>query len=306
MNEIDVVIVAYGNGEAVAECVQRAQSLASVREVVLVDHGDDEAARAAACSGARVPSIGRIRRIRRRPEPRHRAGATQAPFVLMLNPDAEIDTAGIEAGLELLASRPDVAGVQGVIVNRGTGTPERSQGRELGPLHLLGRAFGARRLLQVAPVRAIAGRRTVRRSRGSCAGRTGRTARVDHAARYRATRAPHRVESVGGFDVRTSSTARISTCAAGSSSPVGSSSRCRSASPSTTTACHPGGARPGSSRRGAARCVSGPLVVDSRVVRGGSAAWIEWAKLSLQAPRHHEVAWRELVAGPISDRRALR
>jgi GT2 family glycosyltransferase len=46
--------------------------------------------------------------------------------------------------------------VQGVIASRTTGAPERSQGRELGPLHLLGRALSARRLLAHASVRAVA------------------------------------------------------------------------------------------------------------------------------------------------------
>jgi GT2 family glycosyltransferase len=53
---------------------------------------------------------------------------------------------------------PTVGAVQGVITNRATGAPERSSGRELGPVHLLGRALGARRLLAYRPVRAAARR----------------------------------------------------------------------------------------------------------------------------------------------------
>ncbi|MBW3609647.1 MAG: zinc-dependent metalloprotease, partial [Actinobacteria bacterium] len=51
--------------------------------------------------------------------------------------------------------RPDVAAVQGVIVNRHTGLPERSQGVEIRPAHLLGRALGGRRLLRCGVVRSL-------------------------------------------------------------------------------------------------------------------------------------------------------
>ena len=84
--------------------------------------------------------------------------ATSAPFVLLLNPDAQADGAGVESGVQWLRSDPRIGAVQGVITNRTTGLPERSQGRELGPVHLLGRALGLRRLLRFAPVRAVSHR----------------------------------------------------------------------------------------------------------------------------------------------------
>ncbi len=101
-------------------------------------------------------------------------------------------------GAKLLEERPQVAAVQGVIVNTQTGLPERSQGVEIQPIHLLGRSVGARRLLGYAGLRSI-----IRRS---------------HAIGDHVTRVPteiHEVESlaatamlvrraafaeVGGFD----------------------------------------------------------------------------------------------------------
>ncbi|MFA5883695.1 MAG: glycosyltransferase [Acidimicrobiia bacterium] len=152
----DVVIVAYANRDEIADCVTRAQRLPGVGDVIVVDHGSDGAADVAEAVGARVlrdpsnPGFGSGQN--------HGVTLTSAPYVLLLNPDAVPDDEGIAAGLAVLEECDDVAAVQGVITNRATGVPERSRGRELGPVHLLGRAVGARRLLGVAPVRAMARR----------------------------------------------------------------------------------------------------------------------------------------------------
>jgi len=151
-----VVIVGYGNADSIAECVRRARALDDVAEVVVVDHGTDGTADIAEAVGARV--------FRRPQNPGFGAGqnrgvrATTAPYVLLLNPDAVPVPAGIAAGLATIDADHGVAMVQGVIVNQGTGEPERSQGRELGPVHLYGRALGAKRLLALRPVRAVAAR----------------------------------------------------------------------------------------------------------------------------------------------------
>ena len=82
-------------------------------------------------------------------EPGVRAGqncgvsVTSAPYVLLLNPDATPDPIGIAEGIARLDAAESVGAVQGVIVNRAFGEPERSAGRELGPVHLLARALGA-------------------------------------------------------------------------------------------------------------------------------------------------------------------
>jgi N-acetylglucosaminyl-diphospho-decaprenol L-rhamnosyltransferase len=154
--DFDVVIVAYRSRDTISSCVDDARRLSGVGEVVVVDHGDDGADAVARDAGARV--------LTDRTNPGFGAGqnrgvaATSAPYALLLNPDAVPDDAGTQAGLRVLRENAAVGAVQGMITNRTTGMPERSQGREIGPLHLFGRAVGARRLLRSASVRAL-GRR---------------------------------------------------------------------------------------------------------------------------------------------------
>ena len=147
--EFDVVIVAYRSRPFIESCVMKARTLAGVGDVVVVDHGDDSAGDIAHAVGARI--------VRDPTNPGFGTGqnrgvaVTNAPYVLLLNPDADPDPVGVAAACRGLDASPRVAAVQGVIVNRATRVPERSQGRELGPVHLLGRAIGARRLLCTAP-----------------------------------------------------------------------------------------------------------------------------------------------------------
>lgn len=151
---VDVVEVAFRSQDVIERSVQAALGLGG--RVVVVDHGDGRSAALAAAAGATTivdPSnpgfgSGQNRGVRQ----------CESEFVLLCNPDAEIDAAAVQAGVAHLRARPDIAAIQGVIVNRSTGKPERSQGVELTPLHLLGRAVGARRLLDRAWVRALARR----------------------------------------------------------------------------------------------------------------------------------------------------
>jgi len=151
-----VVIVTFNNADSIARCVARARELNADCDVVVVDHGTDGAGDIAATAGARV--------FRNPWNPGFGAGQNQgvrethAPFILLLNPDAEPDREGIRAGLAILETNPHVGALQGVIVNRASGRPERSRGRELGPIHLFGRALGARRLLTARLARAVARR----------------------------------------------------------------------------------------------------------------------------------------------------
>jgi N-acetylglucosaminyl-diphospho-decaprenol L-rhamnosyltransferase len=153
---LDVVCVAYGNAATIADRVGDAKRLPDVGKVVVVDHGADGSAARARDAGAVV--------VTDTANPGFGAGQnrgvalTTAPFVLLLNPDAEPVADGIAAGLAALEADPTLGAVQGVVVNRGSGKPERSQGNELGPIHLFGRAVGARRLLGVGPVRAMSRR----------------------------------------------------------------------------------------------------------------------------------------------------
>lgn len=156
---VDTVVVAYHSEDVIERTVALGGSLGG--QVVVVDHGDGESAGRAAAAGATTlvdtanPGFGagQNRGVRE----------TSTPFVLLCNPDAEIVPEAVLGGVRLLQSRPDVAAVQGVIVNRATGRPERSAGIELGPVHLLARATGARRLLGLRVVRRLASRSQVLR-----------------------------------------------------------------------------------------------------------------------------------------------
>lgn len=193
---IDTVLVAYGSESVIAGAVVEAKKLDG--RVVVVDHGDGTSAALAAGVGAVAIADPR--------NPGFGAGQnrgvldTVSPYVLLCNPDAAIDATAVRIGGDFLDSHPGVGAVQGVIVNRDTGEAERSQGLALRPVHLVGRAVGARRLLGM-PL----GRRIARRSA---------TLR-DHAERVPS--APMNVESlaatvllvrraafdsVGGFDAR--------------------------------------------------------------------------------------------------------
>ena len=154
MNKVDVVIVAYGNRQSIGGLVQVVRSFDDIGVVVVVDNGTDGSAEAARSAGAVA--------IDRPDNPGFGSGqnagvsSTTAPLVLLLNPDAWPDPEGLKAGVRHLEAHPDVAAVQGDIVNTHTGSSERSHGRELGPLHLLGRALGLRRLLRFRSVRWLA------------------------------------------------------------------------------------------------------------------------------------------------------
>ena len=152
--QFDVVIVAYNSVEVIGDVVTRARALPGVGEVVVIDHGRDGSAAEATAHGARAvadptnPGFGAGQN--------RGVAMTSAPLVLLLNPDAVPDPTGIARGIVELEADASLAVVQGAIVNDATGEPERSQGRELGPVHLLGRACSARRLLGLPVVRAVA------------------------------------------------------------------------------------------------------------------------------------------------------
>lgn len=151
---VDTVIVAYGSEDVIGGALAAVGPLGGRR--VVVDHGSGEAAYLAATLGAVAvhdpsnPGFGAGQN--------HGIAFTSSEFVLLCNPDAEVVSQAVLAGVGLLRARPDLAAVQGLIVNRAAGTPERSGGVELGPVHLLGRALGAKALLTMPAVRAMARR----------------------------------------------------------------------------------------------------------------------------------------------------
>jgi N-acetylglucosaminyl-diphospho-decaprenol L-rhamnosyltransferase len=153
---IDAVVVAYRSEDRIRDCLRALRAIESLAGVTVVDHGDGESARIAAAAGATV--------IHDPSNPGFGAGQNRgvakggAEYLLLCNPDALVDGAAITRGLALLDARPDVAAVQGAIVNARTGAMERSQGRELGVLHLLARALRLRGLLRFTVTRRLARR----------------------------------------------------------------------------------------------------------------------------------------------------
>lgn len=160
MSSLDVVVVAYRSREVIADVVHRASHVPDVASVTVVDNGTDGSADLAEAAGATIirrpdnPGFGASQNVG--------AAVGSAPFLLLLNPDAVPNPDGIARGLRHLGAHDDVAAIQGVIVNGLTGEPERSQGVELGPLHLFGRAIGARRLGRVRLAQRIATRTVLR------------------------------------------------------------------------------------------------------------------------------------------------
>jgi len=150
----DVVVVAYNDVDTIGALVRRLVADPSTATVVVVDHGTDGSGDVAEQAGAVV--------VRNPANPGfgsgHNAGLAKgsSPFVLLLNPDAEPALAAIAEGVAFLAANPTVGIAQGVVMNVATGVPERSQGVELGPVHLWGRALGLGRFLGTAIGRRVA------------------------------------------------------------------------------------------------------------------------------------------------------
>jgi hypothetical protein len=153
---IDVVVVAYRSAGVLDRCLEAACQIDGVGEVVIVDHGDDGSGAIARRRGAIV--------LTNPDNPGFGAGQNRGlerattRYVLVLNPDAAPCPTGIAAGARYLDAHPEVAIVQGVVRDAATGDPDRSQGRELGVLHLLGRATGARLLARSSSARWVATR----------------------------------------------------------------------------------------------------------------------------------------------------
>ncbi|MEY2398843.1 MAG: N-acetylglucosaminyl-diphospho-decaprenol L-rhamnosyltransferase, partial [Actinomycetota bacterium] len=152
---VDVVVVAFRSESVIGACLERAFAIPNVGKVVVVDNGDGASAVLARQMGAIA-----IEHVNSGFGSGQNAGValTDAPYVLLLNPDALVEPDAIASGVRRLDAQPSVAAVQGVIVNRTTGALERSHGRPLGAVHLVGRAVGARRAMQSPLVRAAARR----------------------------------------------------------------------------------------------------------------------------------------------------
>jgi GT2 family glycosyltransferase len=195
---IDVVIVAYNSAGVIDRCLDAVGRVDNVADVVVVDHGGDASGERARSHSATVvvdPS-----------NPGYGSGQNRgralgaAPYLLMLNPDAEIDEGGVAAGVAFLDARPDVGMVQGVIESPDDAVAERSGGRALSPVHLWGRALGLRRFLRVAWVRRIA--RRVPGVADHVARRPSEPTEVDALAAVAVLARRSAVDAVRGFDAQ--------------------------------------------------------------------------------------------------------
>lgn len=298
---LDVVIVAYRSDEVIERCIRSARRIPGCTSVVVVDHGDGASATQADALGARTivaPNAGFG-------AGQNRGAATcRSDAVLILNPDAEVAPDAVARGLGLLRECPDVAAVQGAIVGRDTGTLERSQGRPLGPMHLVGRALRARRLLSVPTVRRLA-----RRSGLVSDHVDRRPADVVDVRSLAATALLVRrsaFEEVGGFDERYFLYGEdLDLCR-----------RLRSAGWRLVTvpddwAVHDGGGSAASAWDRELRWWQGTMVYAARWWGGSAwivgllAAAITWARLTAAAPRRWREAASALVAVPLRQRRAV-
>jgi hypothetical protein len=190
--EIASVIVAYESRATIEEAIRAVRDLGPV---VVVDHGRDGTAKLADRLG--------VLSVSDPTNPGYGAGQNRGrayvggDWLLMLNPDAVIDAEAVRTGLRYLEARPDVAMVQGVIT-AADGTPERSQGVELGPVHLWGRALGLRRLLSLSLVGTVVSRVGVLRDHVVRAPES--PVKVEYLAAVAPLVRRSAIVSVGGFD----------------------------------------------------------------------------------------------------------
>lgn len=151
---VEAVVVSFRAGAGLRRCVDHLLA-AGVSRVVVVEHAGE------GLSGL-LPETNVV--LVQQPNRGFGAGVNRGvresttPAVLIVNPDADLAAGALVVGTRLLAAEKDVAAVQGVIRNEATGQPERSAGALLGPVHLLGRALGLRRLLRVPLLRHTARR----------------------------------------------------------------------------------------------------------------------------------------------------
>lgn len=283
MSAVDVVVVAYRSEDHIEQCLASVRQIADVGDVIVIDNNIHN----------RGFGAGQNEGVRR-------AGHD---LVLLLNPDARVVPAAIARGIALLDADASIAAVQGAIVNEATGELERSQGVALGPLHLLGRAFGLRRLLALGAVRNLV--RRVPSLADHVERAPQRAVDVDSLAATALLVRRSAFEAVGGFDERYFLYGEdIDLCR-----------RLRDhgwrlvALPDAW-AMHVSGASSGRTTDRERRWWAGTLqyaaVWWSPVAFGVGvlAALIAWTRVAVREPRSGAGAWNEMVRGPLRQRRS--
>lgn len=282
MSALDVVVVAYKSEDHIDECLEAARRIHDLGDVVVVDNNvDNRGFGAGQNAGARQ---------------------TAHEFLLLLNPDATVVPDAITRGVALLKADASIGAVQGGIVNRATGALERSQGVALGPVHLLGRALGLRRLLGVGPVRALA--RRIPALADHVERLPEEPVDVDSLAATALLVRRSAFEAVDGFDERF--------FLYGEDLDLCRRLRDRGwrlVAVPDVWAFHVSGASSGDSvdreRRWWAGTLQYAAVWWSPVALGVGvvAALLAWMRVALREPRSAGAAWQEMVRGPLRQRR---
>lgn len=158
---VDVVIVTYNSADDVRECLAAARQAPAVGSVTVVDNDSTDASIAVS-----RPLADEVFHL----DSNVGFGAAQnigadrgtSPYVLILNPDAVIDSSALDRGVAHLMAHPQVAAVQGEIRRAEDGGLERSSGPEPGLADFASRVLrlrerlGERRLAWLARLCGIA------------------------------------------------------------------------------------------------------------------------------------------------------
>lgn len=194
--DVDVVVVTFNNLGDLSPSISAAREWPRVRRVVVVDNGSGDGtadlAERLADVVVRMPSNVGFGAAQNRGRLE-----TQAPFLLLLNPDALVVPASLEAGRRLLDARPDVAAVEGAVRRAADGAEERWQGPEPGLADLVARLFDLRRRLGEERLKRLA----ARVGAGYFSDRRVRTVQeVDFLAAVAPLVRRDAMDMVGGFD----------------------------------------------------------------------------------------------------------
>lgn len=154
--DVDAVIVAYNSESHLAACIAAARCWPRLGRVVVVDNNSEDGSADVAEQEADVVVRSATNTGFGAAQNLGRAQST-APYVLVLNPDARVEPAGLEAGHVLLEAEPDVAAVEGSIVRAADGGEERWQGSEPGLADLVARLLRLRRWLGENRLKRLAG-----------------------------------------------------------------------------------------------------------------------------------------------------
>lgn len=161
LERVDVVIVSYNSESTLTRCIEAARAWDRVDQVIVVDNcSTDDSITAGRAVADHVVALETNRGF----GSGQNVGVSRcrSDWVLILNPDAEVDAAGLEFGYCYATARDGVAMVEGTILRSTDGGVERWCGSEPGAIALLARLLRLRERLGERRLKAaarLAGRR---------------------------------------------------------------------------------------------------------------------------------------------------